>query len=209
MQAESDELRSLPLLPAEYCKYASNVDLPLIRLISSSVISACIAQIIYTARGVGKGDPTFDLWPATICAQVTQSISLTTACIPYLQPFLLSLESGFLWGDDFRRQSTKNSSYTSGRPSKSASTGQPRSSHTSRNQSIPKNTQKRDQDGETGRPDSPAIAMLPVPNGGEPLPTQMDMSWDSRSASSQARLTGIMTPAHVGVDTRRRELEGY
>ena len=209
MQAESDGLRSLPLSPAEYCKYASTVDVALIWLIPYSVISACIAQIIYTARGVGKGDPTFDLWPATICAQVTQSISLTTACIPYLQPFLLSLESGFLWGDDFRRQSTKDSSYKSGRPSKSASTGQPRSSHTFRNQPVPENSQKPNQDVGTGPPDSPAIAMLPIPNGGEPLPTQMDMSWDSRSASSQARLTGVIMPAHAGVDTRRRELEGY
>ncbi len=160
----------------------------------------------YTARAEGGKDLTFDLWPTTICTQIVQCVSLTTACIPYLQPFLLSLESGFLWGDDFRRQSTKDSSYTSGRPSKSRSTGQPLSS---RSQSTPENSQQPDADAEDGRTHQPAIAMLPIPTGGEPLQTPMGTSWDSKSTSSQAGLTGFMAPASTAVDTRRRELEGY
>ena len=165
--------------------------------------------MVYTVRVVRKTDLTFDLWPPTICMEILQCVSLTTACIPYLQPFLLSLESGMLWGDDYRRQSFQNPSYTSSRPSKSASTSQqPSSSHASKSQSVPIQPRSSLQNPEHMQSTPPAIAMLPIADGGESLRTQLGIAWDSRSGSSQTGLTEI-AQAPAAVDTRRRELEGY
>ena len=166
--------------------------------------------MVYTVRVVGKRDLTFDLWPPTICMEIVQCVSLTTACVPYLQPFLLSLESGILWGDDYRRQSTKDPSYTSSRPSKSASTSQqPLATEASRSQSVPTQPRHSLQGPENGQIYSPSIAMLPIATCGEPLRTLLGTTWDSRSGSSQFGLTEIVGQAPAAVDTRRRELEGY
>ena len=166
--------------------------------------------MVYTIRVAGETDLTFDLWPPTICMEIVQCVSLTTACIPYLQPFLLSLESGMLWGDDYRRQSVQNPSYTSGRPSKSASTSQQlSSSNVSKSQSVPISPRPSLQKPEHVRSTPPVIAMLPIAAGGESLRTQLGIAWDSRSGSSQTGLTEVIAPGPAAVDTRRRELEGY
>ena len=166
--------------------------------------------MVYTVRAAGDTDLTFDLWPPTICMEIVQCVSLTTACIPYLQPFLLSLESGMLWGDDYRRQSVQNSSYTSSKPSKSASTSQqPSSSYASESQSVPIQPRHSPQSPERVQSIAPAIEMLPIVAGGEPLRTQLGIAWDSRSGSSQTGLTELRAQAPAAVDTRRRELEGY
>ena len=39
---------------------------------------------------------TFDLWPVSLLGEFVITISLVTACIPYLKPFMESLESGVL-----------------------------------------------------------------------------------------------------------------
>lgn len=49
-------------------------------------------------------DPAFDPWRTTISNQLVQCLSIATACIPYLKPFLDSLESGLLRVDDMRRR---------------------------------------------------------------------------------------------------------
>ena len=166
--------------------------------------------MVYTVRVAGESDLTFDLWLPTICMEIVQCVSLTTACIPYLQPFLLSLESGILWGDEYRRQSVKDSPSTSGRPSKSASTSQqPLSSHGSRSQSVPRQPKRSLQNPENEQNNSPAIAMLPIAASGDPLRTQLGIAWDNRSGSNQIGLTEITGQAPAAVDTRRRELEGY
>ena len=166
--------------------------------------------MVYTVRVVEKTDLTFDLWPSTICMEIVQCVSLTTACIPYLQPFLLSLESGMLWGDDYRRESIQNSSYTSSRPSKPASTSQqPSSRYGYDSQSMPIQPRRSLQNPEHVQSIPPAIAMLPIAAGGESLRTQLGIAWDSRSGSSQTGLTEIVAQAPAAVNTRRRELEGY
>ncbi len=175
-----------------------------------SVVIACVAQMVYTVQVAGERDLTFDLWPSTICMEIVQCVSLTTACIPYLQPFLSSLESGFLRGDDYRRQSTKDSSYTSRRPSTAASTNlQPLSSQVSRSQSVPTQPRRSLHHPEDGQINPPAISMLPIVTNGEPLRTQLGMAWDSRSGSSGFGLTENIEEVPAAVKTRRRELEGY
>jgi hypothetical protein len=40
----------------------------------------------------------------TVCNQVVVAMSIVTAAIPFLKPFLMSLESGFLRADDVNRR---------------------------------------------------------------------------------------------------------
>ncbi|KMU72290.1 hypothetical protein CISG_02939 [Coccidioides immitis RMSCC 3703] len=54
---------------------------------------------------------TFDYWQMTICTQILQSLAVVTACMPFLKPFLDSLESGLLRADDQYRRSTAKGSY--------------------------------------------------------------------------------------------------
>ena len=73
-------------------------------LISNSVIGATIAQVVY----VLSASLASASWQATLCTEIVQCATITTACIPHLHPFLVSLESGWLRADEFRRQSTKD-----------------------------------------------------------------------------------------------------
>ncbi|KAI9881206.1 MAG: hypothetical protein M1830_007184 [Pleopsidium flavum] len=68
------------------------------------VIAAVTAQLVYLNRASDTTDATFDLWPLVLCTQVVQNMSIITACIPYLKPFLESLESGMMRSDDLRRR---------------------------------------------------------------------------------------------------------
>lgn len=76
------------------------------------VVVAVILQLFYLNRAGDSKDPTFDYWQHSICTQSVQCLALVTACIPYLKPFLDSLESGFLRADDqYRRDTSKAASY--------------------------------------------------------------------------------------------------
>lgn len=44
------------------------------------------------------------MWQAVVATQVVQCLSIVTACVPYLKPFLDSLESGQMRADDLRRR---------------------------------------------------------------------------------------------------------
>lgn len=89
-----------------------------------SVIGATITHIYYTAQTESDKDTTFQRWPQTVAAQVTQSLNIVTACIPYLRPFYESLQSGMLGTDDLRRRkvsdpgSYMHSSWSGGSKSK-------------------------------------------------------------------------------------------
>lgn len=49
-------------------------------------------------------DVTFSLWPVTLAMTLVQSLGIVTSCIPYLKPFIQSLESGMIRSDDIRRR---------------------------------------------------------------------------------------------------------
>ena len=115
-----------------------------------------------------------------------------------------------LWGDDYRRQSIRNPSYTSSKPSKSASMSQQQSSsYATESESVPIQPKRSLQDPEHVQSVQPAIALLPIAADGESLRTQLGIAWDSRSGSSQTGLTEVTAQAPAAVDTRRHELEGY
>ena len=53
-------------------------------------------QLVYFNRLGEQSDPLHDTWRVEICIQVTQCMSIVTACTVYLKPFLDALESGFI-----------------------------------------------------------------------------------------------------------------
>ena len=71
----------------------------------SRVMIAAAIRIAYLAKESNSGnDLTVKVWPATLCALIVESFSIVTACIPYLKPFLNSLESGMMNNDQLRRE---------------------------------------------------------------------------------------------------------
>ena len=213
MRVESDaQPLSAPLLAA-CCTYTHNPCLLFdVADRLSSVAGACIAQLRYINLVREKDDLSFDLWPAVICAQVVQCVSLTTACIPYLQPFLMSLESGFLRGDDFRRESTKSSRYDrSGKLPRLTPSHHPLGNLASQDYSIPASPKPARRGNWHGITPPSAETILPAPSAGEGLREHVDIQqpWDSRSTTSKVGLTNFGMPTEATVDTRRRELEGY
>ena len=71
--------------------------------IEDSVIAAIMCELVFRNRIAGSEDRTFAAWPAVVCSQFVQALSIITACIPYLKPFFASLESGMIRTDDTRR----------------------------------------------------------------------------------------------------------
>ncbi|KAI4151560.1 MAG: hypothetical protein LQ340_003434 [Diploschistes diacapsis] len=71
-----------------------------VRLMS---VGAIVAKLILLGSGTND-DPFFGTWPVTICTQLIQFLSLMSACVLYLRPFLEALTSGFINGDDLRRR---------------------------------------------------------------------------------------------------------
>lgn len=67
-----------------------------------TVVVAVIAQLAYFNRAISSNDVTYHLWSEIVCTQVTQSLGIITACIPYLKPFFHNLQSGMMRRDDFR-----------------------------------------------------------------------------------------------------------
>ncbi|KAI1147697.1 hypothetical protein F4825DRAFT_436577 [Nemania diffusa] len=68
------------------------------------VIGATVAQLVYLQRLVLDTEYLSTVWQLLICEEVVYTTSIITTCIPFLKPFLLSLESGFLRADDENRR---------------------------------------------------------------------------------------------------------
>jgi len=68
-----------------------------------SVIAAVIVQLITFNRAYGSLDFLRNLWPSAVTAEVVLCLSIIIPCVPYLRPFLESLDSGYLRHDGIRR----------------------------------------------------------------------------------------------------------
>ncbi|KAI1907712.1 hypothetical protein LOZ53_003376 [Ophidiomyces ophidiicola] len=73
------------------------------------VVVAVALQLYFLNQVQNTKNATFDYWRMSICTQIVQALAVVTACIPFLKPFLDSLESGLLRADDQYRRSTKGS----------------------------------------------------------------------------------------------------
>lgn len=63
-------------------------------------------QIIYIQSVVIDERFLNTVWRTEVWQEVVQTASIITACIPFLKPFLMSLESGFLRADAENRRIT-------------------------------------------------------------------------------------------------------
>ncbi|KAB8238769.1 uncharacterized protein BDW43DRAFT_296206 [Aspergillus alliaceus] len=75
------------------------------------VIGAIIAQLVYSKKTINSSDPTSDTWPLAICTQLTQCLSVITACSPQFKPFMDSLRSMGLRVDGITRYDTSRGEY--------------------------------------------------------------------------------------------------
>ena len=74
-------------------------------------MTATIASLIFIhcdpllnqSTNISTSDFTYQLWPIALCNQVVQAMGIVVSCIPYIKPFLESLESGMIRTDDLRR----------------------------------------------------------------------------------------------------------
>ncbi|KAK0625003.1 hypothetical protein B0T17DRAFT_531643 [Bombardia bombarda] len=77
-------------------------------------IGASIVQIVFIRQlFTTDEDFLYGVYREVISMELVQTVGIMTACVPFLKPFLMSLESGFLRADDVNRQltiTTKNSS---------------------------------------------------------------------------------------------------
>jgi hypothetical protein len=67
------------------------------------VIAASIVQVFYIRKLVFDEKYLNNVWQVVLSTEIVQTTSIMTACIPFLKPFLMSLESGFLRADNVDR----------------------------------------------------------------------------------------------------------
>lgn len=70
------------------------------------VTPAIIAHMVVFHGFFDEADATFDMFLPTILTQVVQCLSIVTACVPYLKPFLDSFQSGAMLAVDASSQNT-------------------------------------------------------------------------------------------------------
>jgi hypothetical protein len=76
---------------------------------TASVAAAATAEMVFLQRTKDSSDLSYKGWQVALCTQLMLCLSISTACIPYLRPFLDSLESGLLRSDDLRRRGMEGS----------------------------------------------------------------------------------------------------
>ncbi|KAB8248158.1 hypothetical protein BDV35DRAFT_174795 [Aspergillus flavus] len=80
------------------------------------VILAIIGQLVYANRTIDSSDQISDTWPLAICTQLTQCLSVVTACSPQFKPFMDSLRSTGLRVDAITRHDTSHIGYNHSSP---------------------------------------------------------------------------------------------
>ena len=69
------------------------------------MIVATILQLVLIYRRARTSEP-FLTWEVVLSTEIVQCLGVIAACVPYLKPFLESLESGMIGNDDLRRRTT-------------------------------------------------------------------------------------------------------
>ncbi|KAI8946018.1 hypothetical protein F4801DRAFT_593688 [Xylaria longipes] len=70
----------------------------------AGVIGATVAQVFYLQQLALDKEYLSTVWQLVVSEEVVYTTSIIATCIPFLKPFLLSLESGFLRADDENRR---------------------------------------------------------------------------------------------------------
>lgn len=104
----SSAIASCKRLPPDFIQiFATHLELTL----CNSLVPALAVQIVFFTEAHDSGDVTFTAWKAAIASEIVQCLAIVTVCIPYLKPFLESLESGQMRIDGTRHAHTNASSY--------------------------------------------------------------------------------------------------
>uniref|UniRef100_A0A8H7KA19 Rhodopsin domain-containing protein n=1 Tax=Bionectria ochroleuca TaxID=29856 RepID=A0A8H7KA19_BIOOC len=73
------------------------------------IIPPIVSHMYYFKRIADSPNPLFDMWQPTVIVQVIQCLSIMATCIPYLKPFMDSLNSGQMAAGDYRGTRSKGS----------------------------------------------------------------------------------------------------
>ncbi|KAF2741798.1 hypothetical protein M011DRAFT_377932, partial [Sporormia fimetaria CBS 119925] len=73
--------------------WGRTVSVSLVFLSRLSVVTPLFTHLILSNRSTSPPDPTYTIWSSTLTLQLAQNLSIITACLPCLHPFLLSLLS--------------------------------------------------------------------------------------------------------------------
>ena len=153
------------------------------RVVSTAAVRLfCITNLSY------KGNFTLRAWPAALSALIGENLSVVTACIPYLKPFLDSLQSGMMDNEKLRRegQSKLYSDTESGRSQKTRETFQKPSGGKSVNylELDPITRDDANNDGVYTGPIVPARS-INVSSQSNGLDARVNREWDSESRTSR------------------------
>lgn len=151
------------------------------------------------------------MWKPTLAMQVVQSLSIVTACIPVLKPFLDSLESGQLRADDLRRkQKIGPNGYNSDRAAqygyKSGSGQNSRGQNSKRLGSVEALTSAlsgRGQEHELADLSKPSVLTTATATATH----EQNTSWDGQSRTSQKGLIQQTKTWEVEVEDREEARE--
>lgn len=78
-----------------------------------SVVIASVVQIVFIRTLFTYNDLLYCIWPVVVCGQIVQVTSIMTSTIPFLKPFLLSLESSLALSANSTVRATTTTTYTS------------------------------------------------------------------------------------------------
>ncbi|KAH8672586.1 hypothetical protein BGZ60DRAFT_429912 [Tricladium varicosporioides] len=67
------------------------------------VVAALIVQVVFLGQAFAATDFIFHSWKATLLSEIVLCLSYVAPCVPYLRPFLESLDSGMLRNEPIRR----------------------------------------------------------------------------------------------------------
>ena len=179
-------------------------------LTCSRAMVTAVIRIVYLRKASYGRDFTFEAWPAALCALIEETISIVAACIPYLKPFLESLESGMMNRDKFRREGLTelythaDSKATMPREAKEISQRNTRA-NLEEYLELDSVTNENDRDdgvysGHSGH-DVPSRSVEAGP-GRHDLVIEPTCGWESESQTSETKIMGKMTTLRLTTTPR-------
>lgn len=156
------------------------------------VVPTAVIRIVYLTKVSNTGDFTLRAWPAALCALIEESLSVIAACIPYLKPFLDSLESGMMNNDQLRREGlTELYGHTKSRATRSqeAKEVSPKNHRAKSEDYLELGSVSNDNDKDDGVYSGPGVPSRSVDVSTEShvLGTDLNHEWDSKSQTSQTK----------------------
>ncbi|KAF5139349.1 hypothetical protein E5D57_003144 [Metarhizium anisopliae] len=143
------------------------------------VTPAIIAHMVVFHGLYDESDATFNMFLPTILTQVVQCLSIVTACVPYLKPFLDSFQSGAMLAVDASSQNTGAKSRSGSGKFAAAASAQNSSKHGGRGGDIELTSIPR-----AAQASKPATTATVTANQGDVSAE----GWDRRSHTSQTVL---------------------